>query len=144
MHPFPHNYSVRALAAPGGVVTVRGKDLADIQSTQPPEFDGPPGNWSPEALLVASVADCFVLTFRAIAAASKLEWLEIDCAANGVLEKTGEGLCFTRMELDVSLRVPQGANTERSQRLLEKAEKNCLVTNSLKTPVHLRTEVTQA
>ena len=112
MHPFPHNYSVRALAAPGGVVTVRSKDLEDIQSTAPPEFNGPPGNWSPETLLVASVVDCFVLQFRAIAAASKLEWLEIDCAANGVLEKTEQGLCFTRIDLEVGLRVPQGANIE--------------------------------
>lgn len=143
MHPFPHNYSVRALAAPNGVVTVRSKDLEDIQSTAPPEFNGPPGNWSPETLFVASIADCFVLTFRAIAAASKLEWLEIDCAGDGVLEKTAEGLCFTRIDLEVSLRVPSGANNERVQRLLEKAEQSCLVTNSLKTPVHLRTSIAE-
>ena len=89
------------------------------------------------------MADCFVLQFRAIAAASKLEWLEIDCAANGVLEKTAEGLCFTRIELEVSLRVPPGANIERSQRLLEKAEKTCLVTNSLKTPVHMVSDISE-
>ena len=55
MHPFPHRYTVTALAQEAGVVTLRGDELEDIQSTPPPEFDGPPGNWSPESLFVAAV-----------------------------------------------------------------------------------------
>jgi len=31
------------------------------------------------AVLCASIADCFVLTFRAIARASKPEWSELAC-----------------------------------------------------------------
>lgn len=141
MHTFPHRYSVNALAAPAGVVTIRGAELEDIQSTAPVEFDGPPGNWSPETLFVASIADCFVLSFRAIARASKLEWIEIDCAADGTLEKTADGLAFTRIDLQVVLRVPAGGDAERAQRLLEKAEKACLVSNSIKPGVHLSASV---
>lgn len=143
MHPFPHRYAINALAGTEGVVTLRGHELEDIQSTPPPEFDGPPGNWSPETLFVASIADCFVLSFRAIARASKLEWLEIDCAAEGTLERTAEGMRFTRIDLDVGLKVPAGADTARAERLLEKAEKTCLISNSINSEVHLKTRVSE-
>lgn len=141
MHAFPHRYTVNALAAPAGVVTVRSTELEDIQSTAPVEFDGPPGNWSPETLFVASIADCFVLSFRAISRASKLEWIEIDCAAEGALDRTADGLAFTGIDLQVSLRIPAGGDAARAERLLEKAEKSCLVSNSIKPPVHLSARV---
>jgi organic hydroperoxide reductase OsmC/OhrA len=141
MHPFPHRYTINALAGAEGVVTLRGNELEDIQSSPPPEFDGPPGNWSPETLFVASIADCFVLSFRAIARASRLEWLEIDCAAAGTLERTSEGMRFTRIDLDVELKVPAGTDMARAERLLEKAEKTCLVSNSIKSEIHLKTRV---
>ena len=141
MHPFPHRYTVSALAASAGVVTLRSRDLEDIQSTAPPEFGGPEGNWSPETLLVAAVADCFVLSFKAIAGASRLEWLEIDCGGEGVLEKTDTGMRFTHINLNVHLRVPAGADVARAERLLEKAEKACLVSNSLNSEIHLTLRV---
>jgi peroxiredoxin-like protein len=137
MHPFPHRYEVMALAPPAGVVTLRASDLEDIQSTPPPEFDGPEGNWSPESLFVAAVADCFVLSFRAVARASKLDWQDIECRAEGMLDRTPEGLMFTRIDLRVSLRVPAGTDEARALRLLEKAENTCLVSRSIRTPVHL-------
>jgi uncharacterized OsmC-like protein len=40
-----------------------------------------------EDLLVASVADCFAITFRAIASASKMEWLDLECSIEGKLER---------------------------------------------------------
>ena len=141
MHPFPHRYTVNALAASTGVVTLRSRELEDIQSSPPPEFGGTAGNWSPETLFVAAVADCFVLSFRAIATASRLEWLEIDCGAEGVLEKTDTGMRFTAINIEAHLRVPPGADVARAERLLEKSEKACLVSNSLNFQVHLQCRV---
>jgi organic hydroperoxide reductase OsmC/OhrA len=141
MHPFPHRYAVSAMAAPASVVTLRSTELEDIQSTAPPEFGGPAGNWSPETLFVAAVADCYVLSFRAVANASKLEWSEIDCDAVGVLQKTAEGLWFTVIELAVKLRIPAGGDVARAERLLEKAEHACLVSKSLRSEMRLQTEV---
>ena len=141
MHPFPHRYAVSAIASPASAVTLRSAELEDIQSTAPPEFNGPPGNWSPETLLVAAIADCFVLTFRAVADASKLAWSELDCDAVGVLEKTAEGMWFTAIELAVQLRIPAGGDVARAERLLEKAEKSCLVSKSLRSEVRLQLRV---
>ncbi|HMV71767.1 MAG TPA: OsmC family protein [Pseudomonadales bacterium] len=141
MHRFPHRYVVDALATPGSSVTVRSPDLEDIQSTAPPEFGGPEGNWSPETLFVAAVADCYVLSFRAVANASRFDWSEIDCEAVGVLDRTDEGLWFTQIELQVKLRIPAGGDAGLGTRLLEKAERNCLVSKSLRSETLLRTEV---
>ncbi len=141
MHPFPHRYAVNALASASSTVTVRSPDLEDIQSTAPPEFGGPPGNWSPETLFVAAVADCFVLSFRALTKASRFDWSEIDCEAVGVLDRTDAGLWFTHIELQVKLRIPADGDVDLGARLLEKAERSCLVSASLRSQVSLQSEV---
>ena len=45
-----------------------------MHSSAPVEFDGPGDRWSPETLLIAAIADCFILTFRAIACATRMDW----------------------------------------------------------------------
>jgi organic hydroperoxide reductase OsmC/OhrA len=66
---------------------VASQGLADLTTDVPREFGGPGDQWSPEALLIAAVADCFVLTFRAIATPSRVVWHALDCDATGKLER---------------------------------------------------------
>ena len=100
-------------------------------TTPPPQFDGPEGSWSPETLLCASVADCLILTFRAIARASKFEWQRISCRVEGTLEKVEGSSRFTGFISHVTLHVPAGTDAARAKLLLEKSEHGCLVANSL-------------
>jgi organic hydroperoxide reductase OsmC/OhrA len=51
---------------------------------------------------------------------------------------------FTAFDLAVTLQVPPGTNQELARRALEKAERGCLIANSLKAPVHLRVAVEEA
>ena len=62
MHPYPHVYTVRATADPEGDVPVDSAGLPTLTTAPPAEFDGPGDRWSPETLLVAAVADCFLLS----------------------------------------------------------------------------------
>jgi organic hydroperoxide reductase OsmC/OhrA len=144
MQEYPHLYRAGARAAAEGEVTVTSPGLESVQTTSPPEFGGPAGNWSPETLLVAAVADCFILTFRAVARASRFAWLDLECAAEGKLEKVDRHSEFTEFVLTATLRVPPEASLARAERLLHKAEAGCLITNSLKSKVHLRTHVEAA
>ena len=73
MQEFPHHYVATATARPGHNVDVGSPGLVSIPSAGPAEFGGPGDLWSPETLLVAAVADCFVLSFRAIARKAKLD-----------------------------------------------------------------------
>lgn len=141
MHPYPHHYQVSICAAATGEVTVSSPGLADIPSMPPPEFDGPPGYWSPETLLAAAVADCFVLSFRGVARASKLDWKSLSAEVHGTLDKAEGVTRFTRFHTKARLVVPAGTDLARAKLLLEKAEKVCLISNSLNSERHLEAEV---
>ncbi len=67
MQLYPHRYIATASGRAVGSVTVSGSALPAIETASPPEFGGPKGVWSPEILLTAAVADCFILTFRGVA-----------------------------------------------------------------------------
>lgn len=137
MKPYPHQYTVEAGADPRGSVSLTSEGLPTIASAPPREFDGPGDQWSPESLLVAAVADCFVLTFRAIARASQLEWSHLHCRAEGTLDRVERETRFVGMRIHAELTLPPGQAEEKGRRLLEKAEATCLVTNSLDLEVEL-------
>lgn len=141
MEPFPHHYAVAATAVPEGEVTLSSAGLTPIGSAPPAEFDGPGDRWSPESLLLAAVADCFVLTFRAIAAASRFEWQQLTCSAEGTLDRVERVTRFTGITVRATLRLAETRHADQAQRLLEKAEENCLVSSSLATPVDLVAEI---
>jgi organic hydroperoxide reductase OsmC/OhrA len=141
MQDYPHIYKAGAKAVPAGEVQVTSPGLDDIITSSPPEFGGPEGHWSPETLLVASVADCFNLTFRAIARASRFEWLSLECQAKGKLEKFNSITRFTYFDLHATLRVPKGTMKAKAELLLQKAENNCLITNSLAADIHLKVKI---
>lgn len=137
MHPFPHTYAVAATAQPAGDVTLTGHHLPSIASAPPIEFGGPGDRWSPETLLVAAVADCFILTFRAIASMSQLSWISLSCDVDGTVDRVERVTQFTALTVRAHLVIPAGTDEERARRLLTKAEETCLVTNSLKVAPHL-------
>jgi organic hydroperoxide reductase OsmC/OhrA len=141
MHPFPHRYVVTAAMRPGGDVPLSIDGVRVIESAPPKEFDGPGNQWSPEGLLTAAVADCFVLSFRAIAAASRYAWISLDARTEGTLDRVDGKMRFTRFDTHAKLHVPEGADIERAKKLLEKAEFACLVANSLNSERHLTVEV---
>ncbi len=145
MHPYPHRYYVAAAAASAtGTVTVAAEGLPTIESQPPPEFDGPGGFWSPEALLIAAVADCFILTFRSVARAARFEWLGLSCRVEGVLERVSGVTQFTRYTTHARLRTLPGVDRDKARELLERSEKFCLIANSLRGERLLEIEVIEA
>jgi peroxiredoxin-like protein len=144
MLPFPHHYQVQAAATAAGDITLESGALQPLPSAPPVEFGGPGDKWSPETLLVAAVADCFVLTFRAIAAASAMTWTSLACDAVGTVERIERVTSFTEITVRARLQIPDGADEAKARRLLEKAEQSCLISNSLKATVHLLAEVQMA
>jgi len=139
--PYPHHYSVEASAAASGSVELSAEGLPALASAPPAEFDGPGDQWSPESLFVASVVDCFALTFRAIARGSKLDWTRLRCVGEGTLDRVEGVTRFVGLRIVAELALPPGGNDEKGRRLLEKAEKSCLVTNSLDFAVDLEARV---
>ncbi len=144
MHPFPHHYSVAAIGSADGDVELTADRVSTLRSASPAEFDGPGDRWSPETFITGAVADCFILTFRAVARASKLPWTSLRCAATGTLDRVDRVTQFTGFELQAHLVVPDGTDVDAARRALEKAEHNCLIANSLKGSVRLVADVETA
>ena len=139
-----HQYSVTATTQPEGLVALNADGLPEMESGPPKQFGGSGTQWSPEDLLVGAVADCFVLSFKAIAAASKYAWTDLHCEATGTLDKVERAMQFTELHIKASLKIPADADADRARKLLEKAEQTCFITNSLKAQKALEIEVTAA
>jgi organic hydroperoxide reductase OsmC/OhrA len=144
MKPLPHVYSVAAVGSAGGSVSIAAPGLPQMATAPPPEFDGPGDQWSPESLLAAAVASCFILTFRSIARASRLEWTRLECHAEGSLERLEGLMQFTRIVTRATLTVPEGTSTVLCERALTKAEEGCLIANSLRCKRELQMEIVKA
>jgi len=131
MQDYPHRYKASAQGGSEGIIDTGSPGLVSIPAMPPAEFGGPGDKWSPETMLVASVANCFILTFRAVARASKFDWNSLTVEVDGVLDRIERQTQFTEFHIDVTLHLPSGADAQKAHRLCEKSEQICLVTNSL-------------
>jgi peroxiredoxin-like protein len=141
MKPLPHRYDVRIAGGPLGRATLASPGVPDLATAAPADFGGPGDAWSPEQLLVGAVEACFLLTFRAIAQASRIEFTSLAVDGEGIVDRANGGMRFTEIVLRPRLALPAGADSGRVRRALEKAEKACLVSASLSTPIRLEPEV---
>jgi len=141
MHPYPHTYIASAAGRSTGLVAVTSPELSSFETAPPPQFDGPAGLWSPETLLCASIADCLILTFRGVSRAARFAWSQLDCRVEGVLERVGQSSQFTRYTTIARLWVPAGSDVAKARDLLERAERGCLIANSLRGTRKLEMEV---
>ena len=141
MKPFPHTYTAAASADPvGNVISTLGNGCR-VEVAPPVEFDGVGDVWSPEELLMSSVANCLVLSFKSIARAYDLNWLHIECSADGQLEKVDRRVTFTKVHTRVTLTITSAEDESKAKRILEKAEDTCFITNSLSAETSLSFEI---
>ena len=85
----PHRYDVRLTGGPAGYATLSAPGMPELKSAPPLDYDGPGDAWSPEHLLLAAVETCFLFTFRAVAKVSKIEFVTLDLASEGTLDRQG-------------------------------------------------------
>lgn len=141
MKPLPHRYEARIAGGPEGYATLSSAGVPDLRTAPPIDFGGPGDAWSPEQLLVASVEACFLLTFRAIAVASRIEFTSLSVDGEGIVDRSNGRTRFTEIVLRPRVTLPAGVDSVRVRRALEKAERACLVSASLGTPVRLEPEL---
>jgi organic hydroperoxide reductase OsmC/OhrA len=83
-------------------------------------------------LLVASIANCFILTFRGVARAAHLDWEKLEAHVDGTLERVSGVTQFISYTTRATLTVKPATDHAKARELLERAEKVCLVANSLR------------
>lgn len=118
------------------------ESLPPLFVASPPEFGGATGMWSPEHLFVAAVSSCLMTTFRSIADMSGLEVVAYSDSASGTLARGNDGLYdMTEITLRPRVVIADPVKADRALRLLEKAEKVCLISRSIRSEVHLEPAV---
>lgn len=137
----PHHYQVH-LMQNGDQAVLSSGTRPPVIGGPPPEFGGQAVWWSPEHLLVSAVGLCFTATFRSFAARTDLSPRFYTADAEGVLDKTADGIQFVAFRIHVSLAVAAG-QSELARGLLERAKKHCLVAKSLKVPVDVVASVSE-
>jgi organic hydroperoxide reductase OsmC/OhrA len=109
--------------------------------TPPPEFKGPDGEWTPEDLFSAAISSCYLLTFKALSKYKKMPWENLDVTAEAKLEKTPGGLKFTEVIIYPKLKVSKDTKIEPYIKLLDEAEKNCLVSKSMNCEFQVKPKI---
>lgn len=123
-----------------GIVHTEGVHQA-IAFSAPVEFHGETGAWTPEHFLTAAAAGCFVTTLIAIAELSKFDVISLEVTAEGILENVDRGFQFTRVVIRPVLTIAEEADQERALRLVEKAERSCIIARSLRSDIVVKPQV---
>lgn len=122
-----------------GFLCSSGKPTIEVAT--PPEFKGHEGMWTPEELFVASVNICIKTTFLHYAQKGNFEFLSYESEAEGTLERIGNQFMFSEIKVRPKIKIKSSSQIEKVKELIQLSEKNCLISNSIKTKVEVKPEI---
>ena len=113
-----------------------------LEVATPPQFPKGMGNiWSPEHLFTAAVSSCLMTTFLAIAENSKLDFVHFECGSKGKLEQIDGKFLMTEVILEPVVSIKNESEREKAEKVLQKSEANCLISNSVKSKITMISEI---
>ena len=80
-------------------------------------------------------------TFLAIAENSRLEFVDFKCKSSGKLEQVDGKFLMTEILLEPTVTIVNEADKEKAERVLQKSEAACLISNSIKSKVMMNTTI---
>ena len=119
-------------------------EKTNIAVGSPPEFKGEPDVWTPEELLVGSLDTCIMLTFLSLAQARGLTPAGYESEAEGLLENVEGKYRITEVTVRPHIAVKGEAELERAREIMERAEGECFISNSVKSKVKIIAEFSGA
>jgi organic hydroperoxide reductase OsmC/OhrA len=139
-----HRYGVRTEWHDGGRVTLSAPGKPHLDVALPSDFkNGVPGVWSPEELLIASLATCFELTMIAVAEYKDVPLHDVRVDATGHIERKSHLYKLILLELDVHAETDPGRRAD-IKRIAQMAQEGCLVGNALDVPVRVDLAIDEA
>lgn len=139
-----HYYEVDVQWQQGRTGVLSSPVLNDrIACATPPEFpQGVPGIWSPEHLYAAAINSCYMATFLAVAENFKLPFTGFSCKTICKLEVIDGKHQVTEAVIEPALILENpAADSDKAMRVLEKSKAACLITNSIKTAIELKSSL---
>jgi organic hydroperoxide reductase OsmC/OhrA len=105
------------------------------------ESQGDPAVLNPEQLVVMAASSCQMLFFLHLASKARIDVVEYEDDASGVMPLDDQPVRLTRITLRPRIVIAGEANEERVTKLVEKAHEYCYIANSLNGEVVLEPRV---
>lgn len=118
-----------------GAISTKSGAVKDYPYGFASRFEGKPGS-TPEELIGAAHAACFIMAFSLILGEAKLTPERLDCRADVTIDKVGDGLAITKSHLTLKARIP-GATQAVFEDLARKAKAGCPVSKVLNAEITL-------
>jgi organic hydroperoxide reductase OsmC/OhrA len=105
------------------------------------ESQGDPAILNPEQLLVMAASSCQMLSFLHVAAKARIDVVEYEDAATGLMPDEVKPLHITQVTLRPRIAIEGEADEERVRNLVQIAHDYCFIANSLKSEMTIEPEI---
>ena len=137
------DYRVKAIQGENRISKITAVEVdTTIECATPPEFpNGIAGIWSPETFFLAAIAGCYVNTFQSFCDKFKLRPVSLECEASGTVALVEGKYAFTGVMLNPIVTLANYEDEATALKIMEKAHRYCLISNSIKCPVSVSENV---
>lgn len=138
-----HQYDMVSNWVREKIVTIEIEGKPDFNVATPPDFwpESPKDIISPEDLFVASAVSCYGVSLSGVAKRFHAEFTSFKVEATGTLCKGEYGWEFEQITIKPTIIVPTNKDKKKMMKAAERAHQYCVVSNSMKCPVHLDFEI---
>jgi organic hydroperoxide reductase OsmC/OhrA len=112
-----------------------------IHFSASPEFGGLEGRWTPEQLLLCSLASCFTTTFQEVARSAKFDYTDLEVEVEGSVRRNKLGCNFCEITIRPRLTVHCDDEFEAGLSLLRRTKAACLISRAITVPQTLEPSV---
>lgn len=139
-----HHFHLKA-EWPGGRNTVGTIEAGNLKTeiSIPPEMDGPGVGTNPDEMLLGAAATCYIITLGAVIERAGLPLKEMSLESEGIVE-VEKGVFTYKQIIHRPVVVLKTEATEEDythmQKLVEKAEKSCMISKAIQGNVEMLLE----
>lgn len=135
MIDFPLKFEAKADSKPGISNTWQCSvnNLEPIKIAIPVQFHGPGKAYTPEDLYGLAILNCIIAVYKALCEKNNIDFEKIEGFVTVILNKKKENGPLIFANLEIKLVVSGAKDKEKAKTFLEKAIKDCPVSNSIKT-----------
>ncbi len=138
-----HHYEMTSNWVSEKIVTIEIEGKPTIEVATPTDFwpEAPKDVLSPEDLFVAAAVSCYGVSLVGVAKRFHAEFNDFAVKAEGDLKMGEFGWEFDEITISAKIWVPTEKDKSRMKKAAKRAHRYCIVSNSMKCPVHLSCEV---
>ncbi|MBD3407441.1 MAG: hypothetical protein GF411_15090 [Candidatus Lokiarchaeota archaeon] len=138
-----HRYELESEFVREKIVRISISGKPEFEVATPPDFweDSPKGMLSPEDLFLASAVSCYGVSLSGVSKRYHADFISFKISAHGHLKKGDYGWEFAEITIEVIITVPTSKDKKKMEKAADRAHKYCVVSNSMKCPVHLNADV---